>query len=654
MPKIKYKDSDALLSTGTHPFASERTVTSNWLWSFFAPKIAGRGSYRWMNAEGKYLPSNERKISEESPARPAAVMLYSADGYTRTLCLDFDSKHPSLEDDLVACQALLDSLDVLYVVDQSISGGRHVYIPLTEELSCIDVRPFIDSLGTLWNSLDPSPHRVAKHGCIRVPGSRHKRGGYQELVTEPDRAVAVFSLRNTPTVISRFLETCKELTEATKKTPLVVSTATSMPRRHPDAATTRTSSPLRRPTSFARAIADGAPFEGAYATPSEARMAVICSLVASGWDSYQIQSDMASGRFPGLSALYAKYTTRAQEHRLQVEVSKAQAFVEKRQSSYGNRGVRKNNMNGTFNSQRGDTHGEIRKMRALIDIFDQRMSRSRSGIYLRVLVRALFEFAHKTGQLKFAVGCRALAIATGMHYATVSKLLKELVSIPGSPISKTKKGYLGEADEYELRLDMADRLIAHDRRLASGKIYAIRPVFRALGPVAALVYESIERTPHQSRRDLARSTGLSGTAVYESLKEMDSLGMVYLDHGEWRIRVSANLRRLADSLGVLDEMTNQISRYRTERKQWHEYLASVPGSRYYQEPLGEQELFDPATDETTDDPPLSYRFVDAQRPLEEHELYDAEMEQYWIYLSELGDTSLVDISLLQPYSRVAV
>lgn len=645
----QYRDSHALLSTGTYHFACDSTDSADAQWNFFAPKIAGRNTYRWMNAEGKYLPSNERPIGQESPARPAAVMIYSAEGQAQTICLDFDAKFPSLEDDLEECRTWLDSFNILYVVDRSISGGHHIYIPLNETLNCIDARFFVEHLATHWASLDASPHRVAKHGCIRVPGSRHKNGGSQTLITDFDRSVMIFTVRNTAESINQLIDIAVHC--SVSKAVVREATPASPTPAQPNV---KSATRIKPKTSLARAIAEGAPFDGSYASPSEARMAVICSLVSSGWDIHQIDNEMSSGRLPGLAALYSKYSTDAKRTRLQAEILKAEAFVEKRHVSKGYPPVRKNNINDTFNSQRGDIHREIRQMRALIDLFDQRLSRKRSGIYLRVLLRALFEFAHKTGQTRFAVGCRALAIATGMHFATVSKLLKELVQVPGAPVVKIKKGYLGEADEYELRLEAADQLVAKDHRLAKGKIYSIRPVFRALGPVAALVYESIEETPHQSRKDLARSTGLSATAVYEALKEMSSLGMVYLDHGVWRIRISANLRQLANMLGVLDEMAEQISRYRAERKAWHEYLARVPGSRYYLAPVNEREIFDPVTEEAVvGPPPPKYRPEEDFRPLDEHELYDAEMDYFWVHPGMESEASLVDISLLRPYERLA-
>lgn len=189
-------------------------------------------------------------------------------------------------------------------------------------------------------------------------------------------------------------------------------------------------------------------------------------------------------------------------------------------------------------------------------------------------------------------------------------------------MTKVKSGHGLDADEYELSLASADALVANDRRLASGKIYSIRPVFRALGPVAALVYESIEKTPHQGRRAISRATGLSGTAVYDALRAMAELGMIEIFHGEWRILKSANLRLLADMMGVLDEISAQISLYRAQRTTWHEILASRPTSPLYIAPLAE------------------------------HEIYDHEMNEYWVPPDDYPDRSLVDIAMMAPYAKI--
>lgn len=620
MDITKSSDSAPVVSTGTYRIASELTGSADLLWRVFAGKIAGRPRFRTLNASGEYHPRNERVISDTSPARPAAVMIYSETGTASTICLDFDAKHASMLRDLEECQSWLNSLDVLYVVDCSVSGGHHVYVPLADALDCQLARFLVERLGMWWDSLDPSPHRVAKHGCIRVPGSRHKNGGYQELVTNFDHAAAIFEIRNSAEVEALLLEAVFPMQMDSHG---VASSSTEPAPAAQPARAYGTSPKYHRPKSLARAIAEGASYEGLYSSPSEARMAAMCSLVASGWSDEQIHTGLLNGQLPGLAALYQKYKTQgSRQSRIDAEISKAKNFAEKQGYPLRKRPVRKSHINDTINSQRGDTHGEIRRMRALLDLFDHRLAKQRSGIYLRFLLRALFEFSHKTGKTRVSVGCRALAVAMGVDHSTVARRLKDLAALPDSPVTKVKSGHGLQADEYELSLAPADALVANDRRLAAGKIYSIRPVFRALGPVAALAYESIEKTPRQSRQAIARTTGLSGTAVYDALRTMAELGMIEIVHGEWRTVKSANLRLLADMMGVLDEISAQISLYRAQRKTWHETLASRPTSPLYVAPLAE------------------------------HEIYDHEMNEYWVPPEDYPDRSLVDIALMTPYARI--
>lgn len=427
MDITKSSDSTPVVSTGTYRIASDSTGSADLLWRVFAGKIAGRPRFRSLNAAGDYHPRNERVLSDTSPARPAAVMIYSETGTASTICLDFDAKHSSMLRDLEECQSWLDSLDVLYVVDRSISGGHHVYVPLTEALDCQLARFLVEQLGTWWSSLDPSPHRVAKHGCIRVPGSRHKNGGYQELVTNFDHAAAIFEIRNSAEIIALLLEAVIP--------PQMDSQGSPSPATRPEptappvspARSTGTSPKYPRTKSLARAIAEGASYEGFYSSPSEARMAAMCSLVASGWSDEQIHTGLTDGQLPGLASLYQKYRGQdSRQKRIDAEISKARIFAEKQGYPLLKSPVRKSHINDSINSQRGDVHGEIRRMRALLDLFDHRLAKQRSGIYLRFLLRALFEFSHKTGKTRVAVGCRALAVAMGVDHSTVARRLRIL------------------------------------------------------------------------------------------------------------------------------------------------------------------------------------------------------------------------------------
>ena len=76
---------------------------------------------------------------------------------------------------------------------------------------------------------------------------------------------------------------------------------------------------------------------------------------------------------------------------------------------------------------------------------------------------------------------------------------------------------------------------------------------------------------------------------------MEGLGMIHRDGRHWKITATANLRSLAERLGVMEDYQAQISRNRRERAAWHAYLD---------------------------------RFLDVR--MNEVDLYDAEREEHWI------------------------
>lgn len=145
-----------------------------------------------------------------------------------------------------------------------------------------------------------------------------------------------------------------------------------------------------------------------------------------------------------------------------------------------------------------------------------------------------------------------------------------------------------------------------------GKIHSIRPVFRALGDTAALVYEAIERRRHTiTTSDIITITGIGRTAVEKALTTMAGLGMITRRSGTWNT-TSCNLTKLAAQLDVLDVISDQISLHRKQRARWHAWLER----------------------HTT-------------ICLELHEIYDSEVDEYWI---PPGDN---DNQLVQSIQRAA-
>jgi DNA primase len=103
-----------------------------------------------------------------------------------TLCIDLDTSkalQSVVDDDARRLGSILEGCGIRYIADYSPSGGRHLYIPLAERMEAPAARELIEALARIAASLDPSPHQNVTDGCIRVPGSVHKRGGHQTLVT---------------------------------------------------------------------------------------------------------------------------------------------------------------------------------------------------------------------------------------------------------------------------------------------------------------------------------------------------------------------------------------------------------------------------------------------------------------------------------------
>lgn len=598
------------------------------LWSFFAPLIAGQPVFRTMNADQDYLKASERPLDDTLPARPAAVLIYSPAGLARTLCLDFDAGQvdsANFDHALSSARSLLTSTGLRFVEDVSPSSGRHIYVPLGDSLGATEARELVEALALRFPSLDPSPHRSARSGCVRTPGSRHKTNGWQKLVTPLSRALEIFATPNPADAITRLSAALHNEIEQLRaaKAPTPAQPRRAYPRHSSEESLAL--GPVARQIGV-----DGMSHQGRYSSPSEARMAVLCSLASSGWDRTDLQNGIEGGKLPGLAELYARYKHDSTIIRtLDSEWTKAVSFINPTPKPAVSP-VRKNDMNAHLTSQGGGSlggHGLVRESRMLLDLFDARIEKVRESIYLKFILRALLVFAQMTGSQEVAVGCRAIAVATGLHHATVARHLRRLVAIDGSPVRLVARGRGLDADRYVVELSAADKDVAMRRGLAKGKIHAVRPVFRALGPVAALVYEAIERRGRAQVSVIVQATGMSRSAVYASVREMAELGMLRADQHGWKLEYATDLVQLADQLGVLEDVERQINLYRHQRRLWATYLASIPGNDGYMDPLAEHELLDAEKELFDAAEALSGELFDSVMSAER---FKPELEEYWM------------------------
>jgi hypothetical protein len=570
-------------------------------WSL-APLIAGTPTYRlgrWIKGRFQYpRPDIAARITATPPSRPAAVPVHGLDGSVATICLDLDTSKALqgvVDDDARRIGELLESCGLRYVADYSPSGGRHLYVPLTERITAAEAREIVEAMTFLAPSLDPGPHQNVTDGCIRVPGSAHKSGGHQVLTTPLAAAYDTLRRRNGAAGINTLRQALapelRRLRDRKTRTAKVASLS---------ATTASSPLPFGGSQSPLRVLARTGLYDTArYASPSEARIAVLNHFAACGWSLEQVRGELA-GQFPGLAALYKGNTHR--DRLLEKEWANACGWIEKKPSkSAGTRDALINDTSqpkptgGAFQaSSKAAVHQLVNDLEnVLYAVLDHRLKeRRREGLSLRLLLRAVLGYMRTMETDLLDVGCRTFATALGKHHGTVARLLPTLQAASDGILTKVSDARGRNADTYLIQLPQHFEQLARELSWRSGKIHGIRPVFRVLGDVAALVYEAIERGRlSPTTAEIVRSTALSRTAVDKALAEMTTYNMIARNNGRWTVTATTSLASVARRLGALDDAAEQISRHRRQRAVWHAWL-----DRNLAPELAEHEVHDPETE----------------------------------------------------------
>ncbi|MDR6688282.1 DNA-binding transcriptional regulator YhcF (GntR family) [Arthrobacter sp. 1088] len=461
-------------------------------------------------------------------------------------------------------------------------------------MDAAEARELVEALAFTATSLDPSPHQNITDGCIRVPGSVHKSGGHQTLITPLSRAYDILRRRNPAAVVVELRAALAP--ELTRKRALKARAAKIVATQRtgvlPLPLTPGSEAPLRR-------VARTGLYDTArYKSPSEARMAVLNHFSACGWSLQNVENELA-GQFPGLAALYG--SPERQARLLPHEWSKAQAFtstqapLKQLPRKHGEKNALINNTSHTLTTGGEGTlstagvHQLVNDLEnVLYAVLDHRLqAKGRQGLSLRLLIRGLLGYMRAKETDILDVGCRTLAAAMGKHHVTIARLLPVLVSASDGILTKIADARHKAADVYLIQLPDPYKQLARELTWRKGKIHAIRPVFRALSDATALVYEAIERGRHSpATADLVRATGISRNTCSAALAEMEALGMIQRQGRTWTT-TTANLHLLAARLGVLDDYLEHISRNRQERAAWHAYL-----DRFRETLINEPDLYD--------------------------------------------------------------
>lgn len=523
--------------------------------------MAACGRVRVSKNYRDYRRAFERNLdARRRPVQPAAVRTYDATGETRCVSFDLDCKKGASRGTVLRdCERLTNWLieaGCSYLVDESPSGGRHVYVFLDQPLSFADVSPMakvLKSSGQL-PTFDMGPLVNMSEGCIRPPGSAHRSGGYQRLVTPLPAALSAITRRTSPANWSVFLTLIPEAPPS----PLTVELY--LPAR--EAATSGQRLPLTR--DYADIAVTGRFDRRRYETPSQARGAVVMHALCRGWDTESITHQVFNGRWGGLTGLYeakyGKYTPKA-----------LLGDIERCLAKLSETPVHTIHTSAT-RPRRGEGSGarlHLRRWTAALNLAvrGDRWSSARSyGVELVLL--ALGDAGRRTQTMYPAFGVRHLSMGAGtvLDHSTVAKTLKLLASEDDPFILLIESDRGVDPDIYELRIpDRYLNDIPDDQHLPPPP-YGIHPAFSLLCKPAYRLYTALNGLDGPaSAADLATAAHMPIRTVHATLHELHQAKLVRCRDGLWQLG-----RRTLARFGHLNKIGTRLHdlvlRWRRERE----------------------------------------------------------------------------------------
>jgi hypothetical protein len=557
---VRAIDYNAALLTSTSDSGFD-TPSPDLLWSHFAAAVAAGGRVRVAHDGRSYRRSWESQLDPaRRPAKPAAVRTYDQAGQTRCVAFDLDArKNASRGAVLRDCERLvgwLSEAGCSYLVDESVSGGRHVYVFLAEPISHAEIAPLARRLrsSAALPTLDPGPLINLSEGCIRPPGAAHKDGGHQRLITPLPAALTAASSPTSPASWRAF----------TALLPAAPASRLNVDLHEPAAEPAPVG--LARPLApaYAAIAATGRYDTGRYPSPSEARAAVILHALCRGWTAEQITAEVTSNRWAGLATLYAAhYGTRYAGTALAGDLSRAQARYEELPLHRIHTSATRPRGGG---GKAARTH--LRKWTAAVSLAIQaeRWPTARSyGIELLLL--ALGDAARRSQTIYPAFGVRHLSMGTGttLEPSTVAKTLKALAEEEDPFILLVESDRGVEPDIYELRIpDAYLEQLPPDGELPPAP-YGVHPAFSYLPKPAYRLYTALSSRPApMTVAELADAAKMPQRTVYAVLTELHQARLARPRGRQWRLG-RRSLTAFARAQGVGRRLHDLIAKWRSER-----------------------------------------------------------------------------------------
>jgi hypothetical protein len=573
------------------------------------PSLAGTPHVRISRDGGRTYPARHAGPLPADPpeAHPCTIPVFDpASGTGRRLALDLDPgallsntpvkrTAPGAMDVTPGCDSasdvehqaaelgqLLKRLGGRYLADVAPSGGRHVYAVFSAALPWLELRDLARAIALRFPAVDVAP-MSSLGGQISPPGSRHKSGGWRLLTTSLEDARAAAERPNGPEVWAGLL------TEFAAELQLIETRHAVADSTPPTAEQDDSGVPWvprlggRAPLAaeLEHAARTGRWDHSRYADRSAARMAVLASCAARGWQLPEVRAAIDSGAWRGLADLYHRVSEPGRMDRLlPYEWRKTIAFVS------GEKNVRHWHTSDVKSRPPADPDGAdqfrlIRQWMTMILCAAEDPERvrgwGRRAIAIRLVLLALGQAAMASGSSTIEFGCRNLSLHAALSHRTVARVLRQLANEPDPLIDLVSCRQMARADRYQLRIPDRYADSVRWRRLRAGRIDAIHPVFLVLGGTAGLVYQVLSAEAVRGA-EVARMARLPASTTSDALRRLAEHGLAERGPGGWR-RGPVALADVAESTGAADVQRERAERYRQDRESWRARLRQYAGAR---------------------------------------------------------------------------
>lgn len=535
-----------------------------------------------------------RALTSKRPMVPAAVPLFSR-GRARVIALDFDCKHldmQAVDEDVSRLLGWLRECGGRAVIDRSASGGRHVLIPLAPgvTVSVEEVRPLLDQLSARLPTLDIVPMCNASTGCITVPGSQCREGGYRRLEGELDTAIDTLIVGSEAATVPRLLallgghdrkpprrssvhEVAADL-RATTSADRIVGTGVDA-HLHPRYC--RPSTPTKAVRAFtSRGVLDKTRWD----SRSEARQSVIAQLVVSGASVSEVVSRTQTPEWAGFRAAYSHY--RDPQRALQRDARRALEWA----ASTMPEPVRDTGHKFKYTGGHGEK-AFANWLRTATSWVTAEYAGRRDRWSTHAVVQALAWCASVAGEMVegvpvVAVGGRSLSIAAGMlPESTVWSVLERLRETEGSPLLLVERGVGQNADRYAL---VGTKHPNRSEEQSDGfgrldEVESVHPVWSVLGFRQKAVYEVVLSRPGTCVESVIAAVRIGRSSGYDALSDLRVAGLIEVGRDHQVQIGAADLDQLALQNGLDGAVRNRIVRHRAERIVWRQWLSEREEAR---------------------------------------------------------------------------